>query len=261
MKILVTGHKGFIGQNMVNALKDKHDISTYEWGNQYPILDGLDWVVHLGAVSSTTEKDIRKITVQNIESSIYLYEDCIDRGINFQFASSASVYGLDPCGFKETAVLDPLNHYARSKAIFEDYIRYRNAPIITQVFRYFNVYGDHEDHKGEQASPYTKFRKQAKETGKIKLFKNSEYFYRDFIHVDKIIEYHQKFFSIKKSGVWNMGTGIERSFYEVASEICKETGATIEWIEMPENLKNSYQDFTRADTVKLWQTLNLPQRN
>jgi hypothetical protein len=58
-----------------------------------------------------------------------------------------------------------------------------------------------------------------------------------------------------------MGTGIERSFYEVASEICKETGATIEWIEMPENLKNSYQDFTRADTVKLWQTLNLPQRN
>ena len=72
MKILVTGHKGFIGQNMVNALKDKHQISTYEWGNQYPILDGLDWVIHLGAVSSTTEKDIRKITVQNIESSIYL---------------------------------------------------------------------------------------------------------------------------------------------------------------------------------------------
>jgi ADP-L-glycero-D-manno-heptose 6-epimerase len=208
-------------------------------------------------VSSTTEKDIRKITVQNIESSIYLYEDCIDRGINFQFASSASVYGLDPCGFKETAVLDPLNHYARSKAIFEDYIRYRNAPIITQVFRYFNVYGDYEDHKGEQASPYTKFRKQAKKTGKIKLFKNSEYFYRDFIHVDKIVEYHQKFFDVKKSGVWNMGTGIERSFYEIAMEICKETGATIEWVDMPENLKNSYQDFTRADTTNLWQTLSL----
>ena len=163
MKILVTGHKGFIGQNMVNALKDKHDISTYEYGNQYPILDGLDWVVHLGAVSSTTEQDIRKITVQNIESSIYLFEDCIEKGVNFQFASSASVYGLDPCGFKETAVLDPLNHYARSKAIVEEYIKYRKAPIINQVFRYFNVYGDHEDHKGEQASPYTKFRKQAKD--------------------------------------------------------------------------------------------------
>ena len=257
MKILVTGSKGFIGQNMVNALKYKHQISTYEYGNQYPILDGLDWVIHLGAVSSTTEKDIRKITVQNIESSIYLFEDCIDRGINFQFASSASVYGLDPCGFKETEVLDPLNHYARSKAIFENYIKYRKAPITAQVFRYFNVYGPNEEHKGEQASPHTKFRKQAKETGKIKLFKNSEYFYRDFIHVDKIIEYHQKFFSIEKSGVWNVGTGFERSFYEVAIDICKETGASIEWIDMPENLKDSYQNFTRADTVKLWQTISI----
>ena len=260
MKILVTGHKGFIGQNMVNALKDKHEISTYEYGNQYPILDGLDWVIHLGAESSTTEQDIRKITVQNIESSIYLYEDCIDRGINFQFASSASVYGLES-GFKESCPVDPQNHYARSKVLFEEYVKYRKAPIITQIFRYFNVYGNYEDHKKDQASPYTKFRKQAKETGKIKLFKNSEYYYRDFIHVDKIVEYHQKFFDVKESGIWNMGTGREKSFYEVATEICKETGATIEWIEMPKILKGNYQDFTRANTVKLWQTLNLQQKN
>ncbi len=256
MKILVTGHKGFIGQNMVNALKDKHEISTYEFGNQYPIIDGLDWVVHLGAVSSTTEQDIRKITVQNIESSIYLYEDCIEKGVNFQFASSASVYGLES-GFKESCPLNPQNHYARSKALFEKYVEYRKAPIITQIFRYFNVYGDHEDHKKDQASPYTKFKTQAKETGSIKLFKNSEYYYRDFIHVDKIVEYHQKFFDVKESGIWNMGTSREKSFYEVAMDICKETKATIEWVDMPKKLKSSYQDFTRANTVKLWQTLSL----
>lgn len=256
MKILVTGHKGFIGQNMVNALKDKHEISTYEFGNQYPIIDGLDWVIHLGAISSTTEEDIRKITVQNIESSIYLYEDCIEKGVNFQFASSASVYGLES-GFKESCPVNPQNHYARSKALFEKYVEYRKAPIITQIFRYFNVYGDYEDHKKDQASPYTKFKKQAKETGKIKLFKNSEYYYRDFIHVDKIVEYHQKFFDVKESGIWNMGTSREKSFYEVAVDICKETGATIEWVDMPKKLKSSYQDFTRANTVKLWQTLSL----
>ena len=257
MKILVTGSNGFIGQNMVNALKEKHEVSTYEWGQQYPLLDGLDWVVHLGAISSTTEKDVRLIVRQNIESSIYLYEDCIEKGVNFQFASSASVYGKDPSSFREDADLDPYSHYARSKALFENYIKIRKAPIVTQVFRYFNVYGPNEDHKGDQASPHTKFLTQAKKTGKVKLFKNSEYFYRDFIHVDKIIEYHQRFFSIKKSGVWNMGTGFEKSFYEVALDICKETGASIEWVDMPEKLKQSYQDFTRADTVKLWKTLSL----
>ena len=114
MKILVTGSNGFIGQNMVNALKEKHKVSTYEWGQQYPLLDELDWVVHLGAISSTTEKDVRLIVRQNLESSIYLYEDCIEKGVNFQFASSASVYGIDPTNFKEDADLNPQTHYALS---------------------------------------------------------------------------------------------------------------------------------------------------
>ena len=256
MRILVTGYKGFIGQNMVDGLRDEHEVSTYEWGNQYPILDGLDWVIHLGAVSSTTEQDVRKITVQNVQSSIYLYEDCIEKGVNFQFASSASVYGLES-GFKETCPVNPQNHYARSKALFEKYIEYRNAPTITQVFRYFNVYGPYEDHKGDQASPHTKFYKQAKKTGKIKLFKNSEYYYRDFIHVDKIVDYHKQFLNVKESGIWNMGTGFQKSFYEVAVDVCKSTGAAIEWIEMPEKLKGNYQEFTKADTTKLWKTLSI----
>ena len=134
MKILVTGSNGFIGQNMVNALKEKHKVSTYEWGQQYPLLDELDWVVHLGAISSTTEKDVRLIVRQNLESSIYLYEDCIEKGVNFQFASSASVYGIDPTNFKEDADLNPQTHYARSKALFEYYIKIRQAPIVTKVF-------------------------------------------------------------------------------------------------------------------------------
>jgi ADP-L-glycero-D-manno-heptose 6-epimerase len=187
MKILITGSSGFIGKNMVKALESKHDVFTYDWHQTYPDLDNLDWVIHLGAISSTTENRIHYILRQNLESSIYLYEDCINRNINFQFASSASVYGLQS-GFKETCPLKPLNHYAISKAMFERYVELRNAPITTQIFRYFNVYGPDEEHKGNQASPQTKFLIQAKQNKTINIFEGSDKFKRDFIHVDKIVD-------------------------------------------------------------------------
>ena len=165
------------------------------------------------------------------------------------------MYGLKS-DFKETSSLSPQNHYARSKAMFERYIELRNAPIITQVFRYFNVYGQHEEHKGEQASPQTKFYKEAKRTGKIKIFKNSRKYYRDFINVDQIVDYHQKFFSIKQSGIWNFGTGKEKSFY-VAMDVAVKTKATLTYTDMPQELKGNYQEYTKADTTKLFKTLSL----
>lgn len=255
MKILVTGASGFIGQNMVSGLREEHEVIPHEWGQTISKVNEVDWVVHLGAISSTVEQNVAKIYRQNLDFSINLYEECIKNNVNFQFASSASVYGLKS-SFEESAPLNPQNHYARSKAMFEKYIELRKAPIITQTFRYFNVYGPHEDHKGGQASPHTQFTKQAKEVGLIKLFEGSEKYKRDFIDVSQIVDYHKRFLSIEKSGTWNMGTGIAKSFYEVAQEIASKHKAGIKYIKMPEILKGNYQEFTKANTEKLKKTLS-----
>lgn len=255
MKILVTGSNGFIGQNMVNGLKKEHEVYKNEWGMSFPSVAGLDWVIHLGAISSTVEQNVSKIYRQNLEFTIKLYEECIKHNVNFQFASSASVYGLIS-DFKETSIIDPQTHYARSKAMFEKYVQLRKPSIITQMFRYFNVYGPHEEHKGGQASPHTQFTKQAKESGVIKIFEGSENYKRDFIHVSQIVEYHKGFLNVDQSGIWNMGTGTAKSFYDVAKEIAEQYNARIEYIKMPQILKGNYQEFTEADTVKLWKTLS-----
>jgi len=255
MKILVTGASGFIGQNMVNGLREEHEVIPHEWGQTISKIKEVDWVVHLGAISSTVEQNVAKIYRQNLDFSINLYEECIKNKVNFQFASSASVYGLKS-SFEESAPINPQNHYSRSKAMFEKYIELRKAPIITQTFRYFNVYGPHEDHKGGQASPHTQFTKQAKESGVIKLFEGSEGYRRDFIHVDQVVDYHKRFFNVKESGVWNIGTGVAKSFYDVAKEIADDHGAEIDYIKMPAVLEGNYQKFTQAIMTKTRKTLS-----
>lgn len=250
MKILVTGDKGFIGQNMVQRLLEKgHTITTFEWGEQLPTIEGLDWVIHLGAISSTTEKDVEKVMLQNVDFSIWLINQCEQHSVNFQYSSSASVYGLNQ-EFKEDSPVDPRTPYAWSKYLFERYIRSCKWSIIHQGFRYFNVFGPHEEHKGGQASPYCQFRRQAEEKGVIKVFENSENYLRDFIHVYDVLDFHEKFFEVKESGVWNVGTGVASSFLDVA----KKFNALIEVIPMPEILKPSYQTYTCADLTKVRET-------
>lgn len=255
MKILVTGHEGFIGKNLSLALINHgHEVTGYEWGFGPPTVKGLDWVIHLGAISSTTETNVRRILDQNIVFTIQLIESCIEHNVNFQFASSASVYG-DTLLFKEDGPVRPLNHYARSKYIIEEYLKTRNAPIITQAFRYFNVYGPNEEHKGTQASPHTQFYHQAVKTGTIKIFEGSENFKRDFIHVSEVIDYHIKFLDIKESGIWNIGTGKATSFLDIATEIAENFDADIVKIPFPEHLKEHYQKYTCADLTKVKNTV------
>lgn len=252
MKILVTGHKGFIGSHLVKALSN-HEVITCEWGDRLPLIHGLDWVIHTGAISSTTERDIDKIMRQNYDFSIDLYEACLYHSVNFQFSSSASVYGLGT-EFKETSLVDPKTPYAWSKYMFERYML-NNLPnqSVAQAFRYFNVYGpEGEEHKGNQASPYMQFKRQAEETGKIKVFENSDLYLRDFIHVSKVVELQLQFLNINKSGVWNIGTGVATSFLDVA----KKFNVPIETIPMPGILKESYQAYTCADMTKTNRTLN-----
>jgi ADP-L-glycero-D-manno-heptose 6-epimerase len=243
MKILLTGHKGFIGSNMLKML-DGHEVVTYNWGDALPLVAGLDWVVHMGAISSTIERNIEKIMLQNYDFSCWLLNECIANNVNFQYSSSASIYGLGT-EFVETSPVDPRTPYAWTKYLFERFAN-RECNIRIQGFRYFNVYGSGEEEKGDQASPFYKFKKQAEENGFVKLFENSQHYRRDFVPVKQVCQTHIDFFNVKESGVWNVGTGAPISFYDVAKQF---TDNIIE-VPLPDILKDSYQEFTCADMTK-----------
>jgi ADP-L-glycero-D-manno-heptose 6-epimerase len=253
MKILLTGYKGFIGSHMFRALEAHgHHVAVYDWGEILPSIMEQDWVIHMGAISSTTERDVEKVMAQNHDFTIQLYEACHTFGINFQYSSSASVYGLVST-FREDAELDPRTPYAWSKYLTERHIQRHPMGARTQMFRYFNVCGpEGEEHKGSQASPYAQFKRQAEETGKIRVFEGSDKFLRDFVPVSKIVETHLKFLDVKESGIWNVGTGQPRSFMAVAEEF----GVPIETVPMPAILKDSYQKYTCADMTKYNTTLS-----
>ena len=250
MRILITGYKGFIGQNMVKALAD-HDLSLYEWGDPDYDLSGLDMVIHLGAISDTRCENWPALRRQNVDFTTTLMKRCQTHRVPLQIASSASVYGLHNTTFKESDPVAPANMYARSKAMVEAYFKQMKPVSPVQLFRYFNVYGPHEDHKGEQASPFHKFRQQA-EQGEIRIFEGSDEFRRDFVPVQTVIDIHKAFFDIPQSGIWNVGTGTARSFLSVAQEV----GGPIVAVPMPSGLKSSYQRYTQADLGKLHETLS-----
>jgi|SRR6056300_461773 len=257
MKILITGHQGFIGKNLAEWLKQKHEVLGYEWHKEnLPLIKDFDWVIHLGAISDTTERDVNKILSQNYDFSKWLYNQCKIYGVNLQYASSASVYG-STTEFKETLNCDPQSPYAWSKFLFDRWSRaVHDNSFICQGFRYFNVYGPHEEHKGNQASPVYKFTKQAVETTEIQLFENSENYKRDFVFVGDVCNIHEKMLDVDKSGIWNIGTGTAISFDHVAKLVAKQKKALIKHIKMPENLKNQYQTYTCSDNTKLLETIS-----
>lgn len=240
---------------MLRSLEARgHAVSTYEWndGNMPSIMD-QDWVIHIGGISSTTERDIDKILTQNYDFSRQIFNTCKTYGVNLQYASSASVYGMGQ-DFRETAPPDPRTPYAWSKYLMERYHLSHQGGNIVQGFRYFNVYGpEGEEHKGNQASPFMQFKKQYQETGRVKLFENSDDYLRDFIHISKLIDIQLQFLETNQSGVFNVGSGIARSFKDVALTICSE--AEIDYIPMPDILKDSYQRYTCADMSKTWTAL------
>jgi len=259
MNILITGYKGFIGQNMVKAMSD-HNLYFFDWGETFDtkLFKKLDWVIHLGAISSTTETDVEKVYRQNVDFTLSLISLCEKYDVNLQYASSASVYGLNT-DFSEDAPKSPLSPYAWSKFIVDRYMEHTqfiNNSIKVQGFRYFNVHGPHEDHKGDQASPYHKFEKQARETGIINLFEGSENYHRDFIHVDTICKIHEIMLNKNVCGIYNVGMGETKSFLEVAEEIAAKHNAKINYIPMPENIKKQYQFYTCADMTKLNEVIN-----
>jgi len=223
-------------------------------------LGKVDIILHQGACSNTMESDGNYILNNNFEYTKELFHFCQKQKVRFIYASSASVYGNGTYGFKEdTDAENPLNYYAFSKFLFDQYLNsFKNLESQVVGLRYFNVYGPFENHKGKMASVIWHFYKQAKEEKKIKLFRGSENFKRDFIYVNDIIDII--FFFIENpaiSGIFNCGTSNAESYYTIANiikeyvrnELCID--CEIEQIPFPDDLVGKYQQFTKADIDKL----------
>jgi ADP-L-glycero-D-manno-heptose 6-epimerase len=257
VKILITGHEGFIGKNLAPFLDKDNELFGYEFNpDSLPDVTGYDWVIHLGAISSTTERDIDKVMLQNYEFSKWLFNECNNKGVNLQYASSASVYGTNT-EFNEDAPKLPQSYYATSKYLFDRWVMQQSHNIIVQGFRFFNVYGPGEDHKGDQASPVTKFFKQAREKGVITLFENSDKYLRDFIYVGDCCNIHRFMLTSSESGIFNIGTGVATSFQTIAELISKRFNAKIEYVPMPNSLNGQYQEYTCADIDQLRKLVNI----
>lgn len=241
--IILTGSKGFIGQNFLKQLSQP--VIEVEQENAFKFLSSFDqWdkvslILHQGAISSTTERNISTLHHYNVEFTLMLFDYAIKYQIPVKFASSASVYG------NTQGEINPLNYYAITKLQI-DYFIQDNLDKFSSIhsYRYYNVYGSHEDHKGDQASPISKFTKQIKETGKLKLFEGSHEFLRDFVCVNDVVSVVLN--QDLPSGIYDLGTSKPISFQEVAELVTKKEGGEIEYIPFPEHLQGKYQNYTCA---------------
>lgn len=249
--IIVTGSKGFIGKKFLEKLGE--DVVTVEKNDSWHFRQTFsDWrkvklILHQGAISDTTCTNLKAINHFNVEFTEWIFEQAIRYEIPIKYASSASVYGTMLMG-----TINPLNYYAISKVIMDYWVQdHMDEFKLVQGFRYFNVYGEGEDHKNDQASPVHKFSKQIEETGKLKLFKGSDKLLRDFVCVDDVVDIVLN--NDKPSGIYDLGTSNPVSFQHVAECVVKKCGGEIEYIPFPDHLKGKYQAYTCAsmDWLKL----------
>ncbi|OCG08913.1 ADP-glyceromanno-heptose 6-epimerase [Gilliamella sp. wkB178] len=284
--IVVTGGAGFIGSNIVKGLNDLGhtnilvvddltdgtkfanlvdlDIADYMDKDEFIAAiianDDLDIEVifHQGACSATTEWDGKYMMENNYDYSKDLLHYCLDFNIPFIYASSAATYGGRSDNFIEDRAYEkPLNVYGYSKFLFDQYVRsilpQAESPVCG--FRYFNVYGPRESHKGSMASVAFHLNQQINKGEKPKLFVGSDNFKRDFIYVDDVVSVNLWFWQNNISGIYNCGTGRAESFQTVADAVLNyHHQGEIDYIPFPENLKGRYQSFTQADLTKFRQT-------
>lgn len=226
----------------------------------------VDAVIHMGAISATTERDWNKLLEDNIRYSQRLWNWCAERGVPLLYASSAATYGSGAQGYHDVMVdaLRPLNAYGYSKQFFDQWAikqaQAGHAPPIWAGFKFFNVYGPNEYHKGRMASMAYHSFNQFRDSGTVKLFKSDRaevadgMQQRDFIYVKDAAAVVCWFLQgLAPNGIYNLGTGQARSFKDLAIAVMQSCDAEpdISWIAMPEDLKGKYQYYTEADMRKL----------
>lgn len=285
--IIVTGGAGMIGSNIVAALNaEGHDdilvvddltdghkivnladlrIADYLDKDEFPALfeagklGKIEAVFHQGACSTTTEWNGKFMMEVNFSYSKRLLHACLEQRVPFLYASSASVYG-GGSEFREDQEFErPLNVYAWSKKLFDDYVRRIVGPGHSQVagLRYFNVYGPREQHKGTMASVAFHLFNQVGRGENPKLFGAYDGFgpgeqSRDFIHVGDVADVNLWLWKRGASGIFNCGTGRAQPFRAIAETVIGSLGkGSIEYIDFPDHLKGSYQSFTQADMSRL----------
>jgi ADP-L-glycero-D-manno-heptose 6-epimerase len=302
--IVVTGAAGFIGCNLVKALNQRGEddivaVDNLTRGDKFRnlvdlrIADYLDKeeflrklslgsfdgevssVLHQGACSDTMETDGRYMMRNNYRYSVSLLEWCQDNDVPLLYASSASIYGSGPAYREERACERPLNIYGYSKFLFDQYVRSVLPERTAQIagFRYFNVYGPREQHKGRMASVAFHFFHQYRNEGRVRLFEGSGGYAageqrRDFVSVEDVVKVNLDFLDHpQRSGIFNLGTGSATTYNEVAratiNAVRKQRGerelgvpdlvatGAIEYIPFPPLLAGKYQSHTEADLARL----------
>ena len=233
------------------------------------ILEGDDQfeteaVIHMGACSSTTELDADFLMENNYRYTQYVCRFCLAHDARFINASSAATYGNGEYGFNDDHAgidrLKPLNMYGYSKQLFD--LWSKDAGILDQIvsLKFFNVFGPNEYHKDDMKSVICKAHKQIQETGKLKLFKSYREEYphggqkRDFVYIKDCVDIMAWFLENRdKGGIFNIGTGTARTWNDLANAVFAAMGKEpeIEYIPMPESIRDKYQYFTQADMGKL----------
>lgn len=296
--IIVTGGAGFIGSNILKGLENKgyKDIVVVDWLGQEDkwkniakrelaavvMPEDLDdylkkheseitAVIHMGAISTTTEKDVDLIVRSNQQLTTRLWEFCRDYDKQFIYASSAATYGSGEKGFEDDDSLDylnalrPLNPYGWSKAFFDrkvarDLAEKRKTPKQFVGLKFFNVYGPNEYHKGGQKSVIAHIFPVVKKNEEVKLFKSYHPDYkdgwqlRDFVWVGDIVNVILWMLEHPEvNGLFNVGSGEARSFYDLAKATWTAMGKEpkIGYRDMPEELRGKYQYYTKANLTKL----------
>ena len=304
MYTIVTGGAGFIGSNLVKALNERGvdqiiavdnltradkfknlvDCEIADYIDKQEFIERLlaghfdgdvDALFHEGACSDTMEADGRYMMENNFRYSLGMLDWCIDQEVQFLYASSAATYG-GSSEFREERVFEaPLNVYGYSKFLFDQIVRQRLPEASSQIvgFRYFNVYGPRESHKGRMASVAFHNFNQFRADGKVKLFAGSHGYpdggqQRDFVFVGDVARVNLFFLDHpEKSGIFNLGSGRAQSFNDVAVAAvngCRKARneapltleemraqGLIEYVAFPEALKGKYQAFTQGDLTKL----------